>query len=154
MYKLSRLICTFFGVGKSPIAPGTCASLLTLPISWITYFYFNSLGVLILAILIFTIGIFATNIYLKKSTNSDPPAIVVDEVVGQLVALIAIPNSIILYFCSFLLFRYFDIKKPGLIKLIDRKVKNSFGVMLDDIIAGFMTLFIILIVIKAFEFVY
>lgn len=154
MYKLSRLICTFFGVGKSPIAPGTCASLLTLPIAWITYFYFDSLGILILATLIFTIGIFSTNIYLKNSTDLDPPEIVIDEVVGQLVALIAIPNSIILYFVSFLLFRYFDIKKPGLIKLIDRKVKNSFGVMLDDIIAGFISLIIILIVIWAIEFVY
>ena len=78
-----------------------------------------------------------------KLKNKDPKFIVVDEHIGQAVSLIFCSQEIIQYLISFLLFRFFDIIKPFPINIIDRKMKNPFGVIYDDIVAGFFVCIIV-----------
>ncbi len=144
--KLNILIVTMFGVGNSKYAPGTVASFLTCLI----YIIFFSQEVNILILVLFVCLVFFYTIYvldeLKNSFSSiDASEIVIDEFVGQsipvlsvynLVEFSSINNFIFYTFIVFIFFRIFDIFKPYPIGLIDRNIKNGFGVILDDIIAG------------------
>ena len=73
----------------------------------------------------------------QDSESKDNSFIVIDEVAGMLVALSFIAHEAILYFFAFLLFRLFDILKPWPISWVDKNVKGGFGILLDDLIAGF-----------------
>jgi phosphatidylglycerophosphatase A len=81
---------------------------------------------------------------LKKSfTSSDPKEIVIDEFIGQSIPLIICENNFFLIILSFFLFRLFDITKPWPANYFDQNVKNSIGVIMDDVIAGIYTFLII-----------
>ena len=102
---------------------------------------------------IFFYSIIAINNSFKEFNSNDPQEIVIDEVVGQLLPLVAIPIYETLwpiqkiYYCigAFLIFRLFDILKPFPINYIDKNVKGSLGIMLDDIIAGIATIVTLII---------
>lgn len=122
--------------GKSPKAPGTCGSLVAI---FLAPFIFMPLPIWIriflLAILFYTGAKAAeqAGILLKKK---DPPEVVIDEVLGQLVT--CLPFSTLSfwgYAAAFLLFRLFDITKPGLIKKAESS-PGGYGIMLDDFVAG------------------
>ncbi len=84
--------------------------------------------------------------YIKYNENKDPKEVVVDEFIGQ-----SIP--IYLYEIIFILFRFFDIKKPFPVSFFDKKFKNSFGVIIDDVVAGLyvvLTLIIFMVVKSKF----
>ena len=99
--------------------------------------------------------------YIKESEDKDPKEVVIDEVIGQTIPIylfeIAHGNEkdsqeiILFYIYIFILFRFFDIKKPFPINIFDKKFKNSFGVILDDVIAGLYVVLtlIIFMVIKS-----
>ena len=138
------LFVTFFNTGKIKFAPGTFASFFTCllflmlsNIVSITFLFF-------LTLLIFLYSILAINNISDKFSSDDPNEIVIDEVVGQMIPLLAIPiyetlyPSLIYFYCigSFLLFRIFDIWKPFPINYVDKNILGAIGVMLDDIIAG------------------
>ena len=104
-------------------------------------------------------SIFAINSCLKKFEDKDPKQIVIDEVIGQSIPIYLyeishgiekdFDKSILFYFFIFVLFRIFDILKPFPINYFDRKYKNTFGIMFDDILAGFyvvLTLILAMIV--------
>ena len=74
----------------------------------------------------------------QDSESKDNSFIVIDEVAGMLVALLFIAHEAIFYFFAFLLFRLFDILKPWPISWVDKNVKGGFGILLDDLIAGFV----------------
>lgn len=160
MHKLHEIILTFFYCGKAKKAPGTVGSfasmVLWLLISlWffsheITFFWQNIFWAVFL-VLAFFYGVFATPIYAKKFGQIDHQTIVLDEVVGQILALhltfLAIGQNyflrtdlvaIHLFFC-FASFRFFDITKPSFIGYCDRNFKNGFGVMFDDLLCGIVT---------------
>ena len=128
------IVSTCFYLGKIPIAPGTLASLVTLLI-WplIPLNYFNQI---IILIILFIMGIISSKIVAKEMNEKDPSEIVIDEVVGMGISLFMLPNELILYLFAFIFFRIFDILKPSFIYSI-QKVPNGWGIMLDDIIAGF-----------------
>ena len=144
--KLNILIVTMFGVGNSKYAPGTVASFLTC-LSYIIFFKYE---VNILILVLFVCLVFFYTIYildeLKNSFSSiDASEIVIDEFVGQSIPVLSVYNLVefgnmdnfIFYtFIVFIFFRFFDILKPYPIGLVDRNIKNGFGVILDDIIAG------------------
>jgi phosphatidylglycerophosphatase A len=159
-----KTIVTFFGVGLSKIAPGTCGSLATIPffmflsalmVDRFVMYPFEFFSILIIALT--AIGYVSTYFYMIEIKNSnDPQEIVIDEVVGQLITYFLstifvaytmkytgvnlVQHRWFLLFAlivsPFLLFRFYDIKKPLFIGYIDRKYKDATGVMLDDIIAG------------------
>ncbi len=132
----ATLIATWFGVGFVKWAPGTAASLATLPVAWLLRSYTGVLGLAIATLALLVIGIWAAGVYERRTGTRDSPAIVVDEAVGQCIALLLVPADLAVYAIGFVLFRSFDVVKPWPIRLIDRHVKGGLGVMLDDVAAG------------------
>ncbi len=140
---------TLFYSGMSPKAPGTAgsflAALLGLPIvMW------NAEMITLLAILIGIIAVKQIDIYEKNGGEHDNKAIVIDELVGQWLAMgigAIFGFSYVMVVLSFIFFRIYDISKPSIIRRIDREVKGGWGVVLDDalagILAGFSTLFVL-----------
>ena len=131
-----------YPIGKFKYAPGTLASLFTC----IIFFYLNAyfeIEILILIILIiFFLSLLSINNYLKFYGNKDHQSIVIDEFLGQYIALLSIPlfkleNNIIHISLIFLLFRFFDISKIGLRNI--EKISGPFGIIFDDIIGGIYT---------------
>ena len=139
-------IATWFGSGLAKKAPGTWGSLAALPFG-IFFLYFGSPIILALAIIIlFPLGLWATKQVLKGSgEDHDPKMVVVDEVIGQWIALLPAllfnPFHIVL---AFVLFRGFDILKPWPVSFFDQKVPGAWGVIMDDIAAGVMAAIILI----------
>ena len=88
---------------------------------------------------IFFIGVAVSEILTKEWNDSDPKEIVIDELVGMWISLYLNPHDLKWAFISFILFRIFDIFKPGPVKIMDQ-MHNSIGVMMDDVIAGILAL--------------
>ena len=151
------------GIGNSKYAPGTVASFVTCLI----YIYFYNVKVNIFLLLLFVTLTFIYSVYsidnFKNSFSKiDAKEIVIDEFIGQSIPIITIYSLIekdnlsyfILYiFISFFLFRIFDIWKPYPINKIDKKMKNGFGVILDDIIAGVYSVVVLLVIIFFINYV-
>ncbi len=139
MKLLHKLISTWFLSGTITKMPGTVGSLASLPLIFIILSS-KILAVLIIFIL-FTIGLWSVDNYIKHyNTSHDPKEVVIDEVVGQLLTILLASlyqeiNWSIILLC-FLSFRFFDIIKMWPIDLIDKNIKSSFGVMLDDTVAA------------------
>jgi len=146
---LNSLFVTMFGLGKIKYMPGTFGSLAT---TIILYYLFHVLDVstnfiLIGLIIIFVYSFYAVSNHIENSKNKDPGEIVIDEFLGQSIPIYLYEIShgvtknddeaIIYYLLFFILFRYFDIIKPFPISFFDKNFKNSFGVIMDDICAGF-----------------
>ena len=152
--KINLLFLTLFSIGKIKYAPGTLASFVTCLFFII---FINSLGMysmLIITLLIFFYSFVAINNSFDQFDNDDPQEIVIDEVVGQMLPLLAIPIYETLYmapkeyYCAaaFVLFRLFDIWKPFPINYVDKNTEGSLGIMLDDILAGIYTIIILIII--------
>ncbi len=144
--KAANIIATYFGLGLSKYAPGTMGSLGTLPLAYALIYQGGFYALVIAAVVIFFLGVKATDIVIKESGDEDPSKVVIDETVGQLlsfslVAFIAPEyltglSSLLFYIAGFAFFRFFDILKMGPVKYADTQIKNAYGVMLDDVFAG------------------
>ena len=143
------LVATGFGVGFSPIAPGTAGALLA-SLLWLMFHFllpFSSLFYVTIAlILLFTwAGIWATD-KLEFYWGKDPSRVVVDEMVGVWIPLLAVPANEYWYWYAigaFVLFRLLDITKPLGIRKMEN-LRGGIGVMMDDVLAGVYSLFILL----------
>lgn len=142
---------TFLGIGLLPGGPGTWAALAT-TIIW--YFAARaahatpgwlSIATLIAAVAVTLIGIPAASIVERESGRQDPGHVVIDEVAGQLVALIFAPRDIGHAALAFVLFRIFDIWKPQPVRRLER-LHGGLGIMMDDVAAGVYALIVVLIV--------
>jgi phosphatidylglycerophosphatase A len=128
-------MATWFGSGLAPVAPGTAGTLAAIPLYLALYRL--PLPSYLLTVTAFTF--FACWIAGRAEVlygAKDPGKIVIDEVAGFLVTMTAIPCSLWTIVAGFLLFRFFDIIKPFPARQIDQKLKNGYGVVLDDIVAG------------------
>jgi len=144
MKLITDCIVTVFYIGRLPIAPGTWASLAA-TICWLSLFHdLNNYILPFLVLIIFFIGLYFTHLTLKTIDTHDPSFIVIDEWVGQWLALSFLPVNFINAIIGFILFRFFDISKLGPVKYFE-KLPGAWGVMTDDIAAGFISLAIILI---------
>jgi phosphatidylglycerophosphatase A len=130
------LLATWFGAGRLPRAPGTWGSLAALPFAAVLNWSGGAWLVLLAALAVFGLGVWASDRYMAAYRLHDPAAIVVDEVVGQLLTLALLPLTPIAYLLGFLLFRVADMLKPWPAAWIDRTVADAFGVMLDDVVAA------------------
>jgi phosphatidylglycerophosphatase A len=144
--KLATIIGTVFGVGYIRPAPGTWGSLVALPWAWLLHALGGFPLLLLGVIAAFLKGWWATSKMTEGSDDHDPSEIVIDEVVGQWIALLPLSyaawsNDIPVHvmwpgwIAAFALFRLFDIWKPWIIGWADRR-GDALGVMLDDVIAG------------------
>jgi phosphatidylglycerophosphatase A len=132
----AALLATWFGSGLLPVAPGSWASLVALPCAALLTWLGGPLLVLLAGAAVFILGIWAADAYMAATGVHDPPAIVVDEVVGQWLTLALVPPDPVVYALGFLLFRVLDVLKPWPADFVDRTVTGGFGVMLDDVVAG------------------
>ena len=144
--KIALVIATYFGLGLSPKAPGTVGSVGTIPLAFVLAYFFGIYGIVIAAILTFVVGTLATDVIIRDQEEKDPGKVVVDEVVGQLLAFTFVADSMLyhnlqnwwIYLLGLAAFRFFDICKMGPVKWFDSKMKNAVGVMMDDVCAGLM----------------
>lgn len=130
------LLATWFGAGYLPKAPGTWGSAAALPLAWLLFSYGGASALAIGTLLLFGIGVWAAADFIAQSGQKDPSAVVIDEVAGQCLVLLAAPNDPFAYAAGFLLFRLFDVWKPWPVSWADQKISGGLGVMLDDILAG------------------
>lgn len=152
---MSHIIATFFGVGHMRPAPGTWGSAAALPAAWALYVMGGVWLVAIGILVAFFAGWWATAVQTKGRDNHDPSEIVIDEVVGQWIALLPVfigashagadvlamwPGWIV----AFAAFRFFDITKFGPIGWADRR-DDAFGVIFDDVLAGISAAIVVLI---------
>ncbi len=153
--KIALIIATFFGAGLSPKAPGTAGSLATLPLAFLMAYFWGRDGIILAAIISFFIGVWATNQLTKNSDEKDPSKVVIDETAGQLMSFVLVApylqNNLnikvfIIYLLGFGLFRLFDIVKTGPVKWADTKIKNAWGVMLDDVFAGIFAAIVLMFI--------
>ena len=158
---INYLFVTCFGIGTLRFAPGTIASLVTTIFLYGLFHIINLSNniILIILLIVFIYSFYAVSEYIKYNDNKDPKEVVVDEFIGQSIPIYLYEIShrtvkdpqeaVLFYLYIFILFRYFDIKKPFPINFFDKKFKNSFGVILDDVVAGLyvvLTLIIFMII--------
>ena len=157
------LFVTCFGIGSFRYAPGTITSLITTVFLFSLFHIINLSSNIILFILliVFIYSFYAVSNYIKDNDNKDPKEVVVDEFIGQSIPIYLYEVShgtikdsqeaVLFYLYIFILFRYFDIKKPFPVNFFDKKFKNSFGVIFDDVVAGLYVVLtlIIFMVIKS-----
>jgi phosphatidylglycerophosphatase A len=139
-------LATGGGVGWIRGAPGTWGSLIAVPLAVLlrtggSGVYWVGFGLCV------AIGVPLTGLAARRLGLSDPPMVVWDEIAGQLLTLGFAPMGLLNWSVGFLLFRFFDILKPGPIRWIDRKGRNGWGIMADDLAAGlvaglFLSLFV------------
>ena len=162
---LNYLFVTCFGIGSFRYAPGTVTSLVTTVFLFSLFHIINlsSNIILFILLLVFIYSFYAVSYYIKDNENKDPKEVVVDEFIGQSIPIylyevshgtIKDPQEAVLFYLYiFILFRYFDIKKPFPVNFFDKKFKNSFGVIFDDVVAGLyvvLTLIIFMIIKSKF----
>ena len=144
--KLAWLIATFFGCGRLRPGPGSWASAATVLLWWAAARTagpaIQVLFAVLLACLAVTLGIPAATRVARESGITDPSFVVIDEVAGQLIALIAAPVRWKTLLAGFILFRAFDIVKPPPLRLLE-KIPGGSGIMLDDVGAGLYALAIL-----------
>ena len=166
-------IATWFFVGMIPIAPGTFGSLFSYPLYYVSY-HIPITALLLLLILLYYAARHSISNLEKQIKYHDHSSIVIDEVIGMLVAFVIIfsvnietllslsalvlpdydPCSVV-FLLIFLLFRFFDITKLGPVGYVEKKYKNADGVILDDVVAGILTGMVIIMlptIVNYFDF--
>ncbi|MCH2163079.1 MAG: phosphatidylglycerophosphatase A [Marinovum sp.] len=146
MTTLVTAFVTVLGVGYLRPASGTWGSLAAFPLGYAVWLGTGALGFGVVTLIVTILGVRATAQYIETRNSKDPSEVVIDEVAGQWIALLPVavgasarglepwdmyPGLIV----GFLLFRLFDIWKPGPVGWMDRR-GDAFGVMFDDVIAG------------------
>jgi phosphatidylglycerophosphatase A len=141
----AELTATFLGIGRLRPGPGTWGSLATV-ISWAALAYTMPLAFrlpvsIALVVFVTAIGIPAAMLVTRGAGIKDPQFVVIDEVAGQLIALIGAPLGWKSFLAGFILFRIFDILKPPPVRQLEA-LPEGFGIVLDDIAAGLYALVI------------
>ena len=134
------LFASLFGIGLIPFAPGTFGSIFALVVFVALSHFIN---MFFATLIIFILSIFVCNEVIRDLKVKDHKAIVIDELVGMWIALLpaaylfdSVEERITYAISALIFFRFFDILKVFPIYLIDRNLKNAFGIVLDDVIAG------------------
>lgn len=132
------LVATGGGTGLAALAPGTAGTAAGVALWWFLLADL-SVGVQVgIAGAAFGVGVLVVDGVAQRYGLGDDPAIVIDEIVGCWIALLAAPKSLPWVLAAFVLFRLADIAKPWPIGWADRNVKGGFGIMLDDLLAGLL----------------
>jgi phosphatidylglycerophosphatase A len=124
-----------FGTGLSPFMPGTCGTLIAIPL----YYLIHSLSLLnysLVLLLAIVIGIWICDVTERDIGIRDYSGIVWDEICGFALTMLAAPQGWLWIVLGFFLFRLFDILKPWPIAWMDRKLPGGFGIMVDDLMAA------------------
>jgi phosphatidylglycerophosphatase A len=136
--RLANVLATWFGCGRSPRAPGTVGSLGAVPLHFALCRldpWLHAVGVLGTI----GVGIWAAQRYATERGEIDPQSVVIDEVAGTVIALGFVRGQSLWHaLAAFLLFRLFDIWKPGVIRRVEHLSPVGLGIMADDLLAGLL----------------
>ena len=135
MNRFFLILATGFGVGYSPVAPGTLGTLVAIPI----YYFLSENPSPLYEITL--IGFFFLSVWISENAEvffrkKDDSRIVIDEMMGFLITMLWVPKTTLFIILGFILFRFFDILKPFPIRHLEKRLKGGFGVVLDDVMAG------------------
>ena len=145
MKNFTKYFATLFGIGFISIAPGTFGSLFTILIWYIFIDFFSIFYFIVLFLLVLSVSFYLTDIYLHNYKKKDPSEVIIDEFLGQSIPLLFIVNfNIYEVLIAFVTFRFFDIYKIYPINKLE-DLKGSYGVILDDIVAGIYSLIILML---------
>lgn len=131
-----------FGSGLSPVAPGTAGTLVAVPF----YYLLQDLSLtayLVVTLVVTLVGIWFCDVTAKDLGVHDHSGIVWDEIAGYLITMTAAPAGWEWVIVGFLAFRFFDVLKPWPISWLDRQIHGGLGIMLDDVVAGLMSLIVV-----------
>ena len=152
MNKFSVFITTLFGVGFFPKAPGTAGTFFAMVLYYVLAVVLNINWIIIYTSLLFITFVSVYLIYKAEETlGHDSPKIVIDELIGYFTAVIFLPKTIIVLFLAFIVFRFFDIKKPEPVN-VSQKLPGGWGVVIDDVIAGIYTNAVMWIFVVVFKY--
>ena len=135
------MLASVFGAGYAPVASGTVGSFVTVVAIWLLPL--TPLRIAVALVVVILVGIWAGSRVERVLGKKDPGVIVIDEVAGMLLSVILLPRTIPVLVTAFLLFRLFDIWKPFPARE-SQALTGGVGVMVDDLIAGFYTLILIM----------
>jgi len=145
MKNFTKYFATLFGIGFIPPAPGTFGSLFAILIWYVFIDLFSIFYFIALFLFVLSVSFYLTDIYLDNYKKKDPSEVIVDEFLGQSIPLLFIVNfNIYEVLIAFVTFRFFDIYKIYPINKIE-DLKGSYGVILDDIVAGIYSLIILML---------
>jgi phosphatidylglycerophosphatase A len=153
MKRLTILLATWWGVGFCPLAPGTVGTLAAIPL----FLILSLLPLWLYLLCVLGIALLACWAAGRAETifgGQDHRAIVIDEVVGLLVVMIALPPTWPFLLAGFILFRTFDVIKPPPIRFLERTVKGGYGVVLDDVLAALYAYLVLRIFFFLISFTY
>src|SRR5215470_7559656 len=142
----ASVIATAGGIGKLKPAPGTWGSagavLVWIGISRLVPVNLHTISLVVLSLAVIGVGIPAAAEMARTTSSKDPQSVVIDEIAGQWITLIAVPVAWKSLLVGFILFRGFDILKPPPIRRIET-LRGGFGIVLDDVAAGLYALIVI-----------
>ena len=129
------LLATGFGIGYSPVAPGTLGTLAAIPV----YYFLSRIPSPLYEVTL--VGFLFLSVWVSGNAEiffgkKDDQRVVIDEVMGFLITMLWVPKTVLFVTIGFFLFRFFDILKPFPIRRLEKGFKGGFGVVLDDIMAG------------------
>ena len=153
MDRFYMFIATGAGSGYLPMAPGTWGSALGVLI-WLLIGRLSLPSFAAIVGFLFILGTISAGAAEKIVNRGDPEIVVIDEVVGQLIALTAVPMHPVAVIAGFLLFRFFDILKPFPVGWVDQHLHGGLGIMLDDVIAGLYALLVLQIGIRLYQWIW
>jgi phosphatidylglycerophosphatase A len=144
--KLIHFFAFGFGSGLCLIMPGTCGTIVAIPIylllANLPLFYY-----LLILIIMIIVGFWLCGVTARDLGIHDPPSVVWDEIVGFLLTMIAVSMNWLWILIGFVLFRAFDIIKPWPISWVNKHVTSGFGIVLDDLLAGICAAVILQLII-------
>ena len=151
MFNLSKILVSFFYIGYAKFAPGTIGTLISILTLFFLDIFLNKIMFFLVFVICLVLSICFINNYIKHVKKNDPSEIIIDEFLGVYVIFffknyLTELNIYIFLILTFLLFRFFDIFKPFPISLIDKRIKNSFGIICDDLVAGIYTTICLLVI--------
>jgi phosphatidylglycerophosphatase A len=128
-------LATGFGVGYSPVAPGTLGTLVAI----LVYYFLSEIPSPLYEITL--IGFFFLSVWISENVEiffgkKDDQRIVIDEIMGFLITMLWVPKTLPFVIMGFFLFRFFDILKPFPIRRLEKRLRGGFAVVLDDVMAG------------------
>jgi phosphatidylglycerophosphatase A len=146
MANLIMFLATGFYSGRLPKAPGTWGSLIALPLHFLLLQLDFNAYLLALGI-IFLLAVSVAGSAEKILDTKDPGCIVIDEIIGMLIALFALPATPLILVLGFILFRFFDVVKPFPVSWFDSHLNGGFGIVMDDVAAGVYAYFCLKIIL-------
>ena len=148
MNKIISIFTTLFGIGYSPIAPGTIGSIFSIVLLYFLIKFVSYSFLVIIFIIIFITSLKLIEKYSNLLKSHDSSTIVIDEFLGIFLIILfydylKFTNDFIMFLLILILFRFFDILKIFPINWVDKNIKNSFGVVLDDLLAGVYSIIVL-----------